>query len=507
MPIRRFRLAALGIVLLTIVIRLPSLQHPQAIDDEAPYSVVANEIVDGGRLYIDALDRKPPLLFWTYAAVFALAGKYNWVALHTVALLWTLGTMAGLYSIGRQLFNRETGLVAALLYGVFQSWAVAKNLAFNGEMLMNLPLVWAWSIAFRAGSSRLRPELFGAGILLCAGFLLKQPAAIAALPTGIYLLLPSYRTSRGITKSISLVHAAILTAGFFATLGLVAIVLARQAVLREAFYWTFTNHDIPHVFWETGILHTLAFIGACLPLVVGAGMAFRDRNGLWARRKAERTALLGLLIASIIGAAAGARFYPHYYIQLVPPLALLAAPHYVQLWRSATEPRFWFFRPAVMAGWLTITVLAFSISHWKLLAGDRESSETARYLMAHSGPNDRVFIWGRSAAEFYLQARRRPASRYVLTFPLTGLVFGNDLPNLDTRNRIVPGAWDNLEEDFRQHPPLLIVDLQSGSDAQYPVHDFPVLSRLLAESYELVARTAEGLVYRMRDPNGIRSRY
>jgi 4-amino-4-deoxy-L-arabinose transferase-like glycosyltransferase len=145
-----FQFAALGIILLTVAIRFPSLQHPQAIDDEAAYSVVANEIVDGGRPYIDAVDRKPPLLFWTYAAVFAIAGKYNWVALHAAALLWTLGTMAGLYVIGRRLFDRETGLIAALFYSVFQPWAVANNLAFNGEMLMNLPLVWAWAIrAFR----------------------------------------------------------------------------------------------------------------------------------------------------------------------------------------------------------------------------------------------------------------------------------------------------------------------------------------------------------------------
>jgi hypothetical protein len=36
----RFRLAALGIILLTIAIRLPSLVHPRPIDSEAMYSVV-----------------------------------------------------------------------------------------------------------------------------------------------------------------------------------------------------------------------------------------------------------------------------------------------------------------------------------------------------------------------------------------------------------------------------------------------------------------------------------
>src|SRR5882724_11183305 len=153
---RGFQSAALGIVLLTVATRLPSLQHPQAIDDEAAYSVVANEIVDGGRPYIDAVDRKPPLLFWTYAAVFEVAGKYNWIALHMLSLIWTLATMAGLYVIAKQLFDRETGLIAALFYSVFQPWVSFKNLAFNGEMVMNLSIVWAWAIALRHSSSRLR---------------------------------------------------------------------------------------------------------------------------------------------------------------------------------------------------------------------------------------------------------------------------------------------------------------------------------------------------------------
>src|SRR5438067_909591 len=285
---RQFGSAALGIILLTVVIRLPSLLHPHPIDSEAMYSVVANEIVDGGRPYIDAVERKPPLLFWTYAAVFKVAGKYNWKALHTVALVWTLCAMAGLYAIGRELFDRNTGLIAALFYSVFQHWWTWKNLTFDGEMLMNLPIIWAWAIALRSSSSRLRPELFPAGALLGAAFLLKQPAAIAAAPLGIYLLLPSYRASRGLTRTNSIIQAAILTAGFLAAVGLVTIVLWKQGILHEAFYWTVADHDVPHVFWQKGIVITLTFLGACLPLVTGAIMACRDKNEIWAGKTAER---------------------------------------------------------------------------------------------------------------------------------------------------------------------------------------------------------------------------
>ena len=495
---RQFRFAALGIILLTVAIRLPALLHPQPLDSEAMYSVVANEIVDGGRPYADAVERKPPLLFWTYAAVFKIAGKFNWKALHLFALVWTLCAMAGLYVIGRELFDRNTGLIAALFYSVFQPWGLWSNLSADGEMLMNLPIIWAWAIAFRRNSSRMRPELFAAGALLGAAFLLKQPAAIAAVPLGIYLLLPSYRASRSLTRTNSIIQAAMLTAGFFAALGLATIILWKQGILHEAVYWTIAGNDVPHVFWQKGVVRTLAFLVACLPLVIGSIMACRDGDEIWAGKMPERTALLGLLVASVIGAAAGARFYPHYYVQLIPPLALLAAFYYAGLWSRTIQPPNWLLRPRVTYAWLALTVITFSIIHWAGLAPRRLPSESGRYLFTHSNPEDRIFVWGQKM-NIYLDAHRRPASRYITTFPLTGHVFGGRVPGLDIRSRILPGAWSNLQQDFARHPPAYIVDVQADpKTAESPVSDFPILAKLLAERYQPVAHTAEGVIYRMR---------
>jgi 4-amino-4-deoxy-L-arabinose transferase-like glycosyltransferase len=462
------------------------------------YSLVANEIVDGGRPYIEAVERKPPLLFWTYAAVFKISGKYNWKALHVAALVWTLCAMAGLYVLGRELFDRQTGLIAALLYSVFQPWWTWKNLSFESEMLMNLPIIWAWAIAFGRGSSRLRPELFAAGALLGTAFLLKQPAAIAAVPLGIYFLLPSYRATRGFTPSNSIMQAAMLTLGFFVALGLVAFVLWKQGILHDAFYWTIADHDVPHVFWQKGIMNTLIFVGTCLPLVIGAMMGCYYKTDIWTGKTAERTALLGLLAVSAIGAAAGARFYPHYYVQLIPPLALVAAPYYARLWSRTIQPPHWLLRPRVIYAWLALTIIAFSFKHWTGLAPRRVPSQTGQYLLVHSDPADRIFVWGQRE-DIYLDAHRRPACRYITTFPLTGYVFGGPIPGLDTRSRILPGAWSTLEQDFKKHPPAYIVDVQPDpKSAYYPVKDFPILAKLLSERYQAVARTAEGVIYRRR---------
>ena len=490
----RLRRLALALVLLTAATRLPSVLQSRPIDDETVYSVVANEIVDGGRPYVDAIERKPPLLFWTYAAVFKTAGKFNWAALHTAAVLWVLLTMAGLSVLARRGFNAETGLVAALLYAIYQPWGIWKNLAFNGEVLMNLPLVWAWAIGLGWRRLRSHQQLLGAGALLGAGFLLKQPAAIAAVPLGVYLFHPRYRSGRGYTAADSLREGALLCAGFFGTLGAAAAVLHRQGILQEAVYWTVTNHALEYVFWGRGIENTLGFAVACVPLGAGALLSLRDGD-LWTGRDAERFALVGWLAVSAIGVMAGGRFYPHYYIQLIPPLAVLAAPYYAEWWRSRRITDAWWWSPRISRAWLGVTVVVFFGIHCAGLWLTGNTTETGQYIRQHSSPDDRIFVWGQSPS-IYLDARRRPASRYITTFPLTGYIFGPPMAGIDTRDRIVPGAWSNFEQDLHAHPPAFIVDTEVDERARYPLAQFPVLARLVAERYRLVARTADGLIYR-----------
>src|SRR6266550_942996 len=182
-----------GLVLLTIATRAPLLRLQLPIDDEVVYGVVGQAIVDGGVPYLSAVERKPPLLFYVYAGVLRTFGRDNWRALHAVEVGWILLTMAGLYVVGRQLFDRDTGFIAALLYSIFQAWAYWNNLAFNGEVLMNLPIVWAYSLVLSIRRAHRLGDVGVAGGLIAIGFLLKQPAAIAIIPLALYVLMSSYR--------------------------------------------------------------------------------------------------------------------------------------------------------------------------------------------------------------------------------------------------------------------------------------------------------------------------
>ena len=487
-------IAAIALVALTILTRLPALVQTHAIDDEAIYSVVANEIIDGGKPYRDAIERKPPLLFYTYAAVYRFAGKYNWAALHIVAVLWTLATMAGLFGIGRSLFGAKTGLFAALLYSLFQPATSFKNLGFNGELLMNLPIVCAWAIAFAKGRSRARPELFIAGVLSCVAFLLKQPAAIAAVPLGIYLLLPSHRVERRLTSRDSIVQFATFASGFVLILGVMILFLQREGILRDAIYWTIEDHVAPHFFVDRFVRNSATFAVASFALIAGAVCSCET----WRARRAEWIALVLLAIASAVGAGAGGRFYSHYYIQLLPPLALLAAPFYANVWSDAAVPRRDVWR-GLSAIWLGLTLLVFPFAIAHQFAHVRHATQTGAYLAAQHAPTERLFVWGQDP-QIYLEARMRPASRYVTTFALTGYIFGGPIPGLDTRRFVRAGAWENLQRDFAQHPPAYIIDMQRDADGElihdYPISNFPILQRIVDEQYSVVAHTAEAVIYR-----------
>jgi len=506
-----FRRQSMLLVLLTIFIRLPAVMHPKYIDDEGGYAVVAHELLHGGTLYISALDRKPPLLFWIYTVIFFVVGHYNWVALHLIAVGWILLTMWGLYALGKELFHREVGLVAALLYSIYTASVHYHLLAFNGEVMMNLPIVWALYVALKQNTSCRSPALILSGVLLCCAFLIKQPAAIAALPVGMYVLLPAYRAQRHLRLRHSVVHATLLSASYFLTLGLVVLVLHTQGILRDAYYWTIGDHDIVHgptdpIFWRLGIGMSLAFAAAWHPLVCLCCLSMREcctrGSRYWAPLRAEYIALLILLGCSFVGGSSSGRFHSHYFYQLLPALVLLGAPVLTAIWTQTRTYRFCLLQPRTLKVLLASTTAGFLIANTINLWLQRPENELSQYVREHSPPADKVFFWGQ-VDYLYAEAQRRPASRYINAAPLTGYIWGSpthDDPNYDTSYRILPGVWDILQAEFQQSPPLFFVDTDPETRAQkYPPSRYPFLQRLLAQDYEVVLSTPKGVIYRRID--------
>lgn len=496
---------AVGLFVLVMVTRLPALLSPKALDDEQVYAVVAREMLHGGRPYLDAVERKPPLLFALYAQILQF-GHDEWYVLHAVAALWTLATMAVLYQIGRTLFDRETGCWAALLYGLFMAWADYRNLAFNGELLMNLPAMGAVAIAFHEGRSRWRPELPLAGALVAIAFLLKQPSGIVIAALGLYLLTPAYREERGLGLGHVVAHAALLTIGFTSVFLVAGLWLWHDGILTQAIYWTVLDHGVPRgpgtwAFWRGAILRGGFFLLSTLPLWLGAAeslLAGRRSGGPWRGQRAELLGLLFLFGGGLIGVAATGQFLYHYFLQLVPILALVAAPIFAERWRGTGNTPHLLPGRATLTPWLAASAVVFLAVDTVGVARHDEPGAAATYVREHSDSTDRLFVWGQGDkyTGYYLDADRRPASRYIATYPLTGHIFGVWDPAVDTRGRILAGSWDSLQVDFDRHPPRFIINTDGITEpAAYPIEHYAFLQGYLTQHYKEVYRASDGIVY------------
>ncbi len=507
------RRTPLLLLLFTLVTRLPALTYPKAIDDTQVYSVVAIEMLHGGKPYLDAIERKPPLLFVLFKEIFVVAGAYNWFALHLTALVWTLATMALLWLIAARLFDDTTGATAALLYALFLAWGDYRNLAPNGELLMNLPVVAAFALTLRGREAGPRPELLLAGALIAMAFLLKQPSGIAGVPLGLYVMHPDYQGQRGIGWRMASLHAGLLALGFVAVLVATVLLLSDAGILQEAVYWSVLSQGAAFgigtwVFWDRALSDSAFFLVSTLPLGITALLSMREGAGagkLWEGHRAELMALVVLLGVSIVGVAVNGQFLYHYYLQLIPPLALLAAPMVGAILDGRRRFRLPLLAPRGLTGWLALSALVFLVVDTIGLSRNREPAVTAQYVREHSNADDRIFVWGQGTRQtgMYLDARRRPATRYIASFPLTGHIFGSPVswdPDYDTSDRIVPGAWDNLRQDFGRHAPRYIIDTDAVRPRpMYPIAKYPVLRDYLATEYREVFRAADGIVYERTD--------
>ncbi len=107
----------LGSVLLVLLVALPILTYPMG-RDQGMYANIANTINRGGTPFVDMWDIKPPPIYYIYALGIRLFGTTT-QAIRALDLVFVPFGMLGLFLLGGKMANKEVGLWAGLLYGVF----------------------------------------------------------------------------------------------------------------------------------------------------------------------------------------------------------------------------------------------------------------------------------------------------------------------------------------------------------------------------------------------------
>ncbi len=486
---RRLWLLGAGGAIAAVLLHLPAFAHRLLDGDEAVYGSIAALMNQGGHLYAGGgVDNKPPGIFWTYAATFDLFGRYQMTAVHAIALVVTAATCLLLFFIARSMAGPRAGLLAAIFYGVLTAAGNPRLLAANTELFMTLPLTAAFLLLLR------RQWLWSAVLMVVAGAF-KQVAAVDVLLLPVGLVLLETRDNRA---------GATLRFGAGIAIGLAAGAAALALTGSLAGFWRWTIEPLVGYAagnWTPSVILNRAR-DSFIPFVVDMAVLWIAALAAvirWPRLSALERMTVAWLVFSFVGAIAGGHWSWHYFIQVMAPLALLAA---LAVDRAlATELRRWVAAVVVVglavpaAWWAVFNFRADPLTYdWTPPVAQHE--QVAAFISAHTKPGDRVFVWGDWPA-LYVESDRMMAGR----FPgfLRGFARGSGLPpnNWDT----APDVWPELQSDLAKDPPELIVDTAAAgwSDfAPYPMSTYPVLRDLVASSYHPIG-TVDGVVIYARN--------
>ncbi len=462
------------LLLLTAALRAPAFVRDVFNSDETFLATQAEVISDGGKLYEEAADRKPPLVPYLYAATFAAFGTTALWSVRVVAMLAVALTALLLALEARRRYgNRAAWIAGVLMVLASVAFAPQDGQAANFEVFM-LPAMTAAVLLARRGRG------VSSGVAVAFATLAKQTGAATLIP--VLYLLWKQRGRRGAADALG---------GFTLPLALVAFAVGPGELL---FWTTIGNGSYLGITRHWGavlltlVLMTAGFAAANFPIVWTLPRGWRERR----TAGSGDTDLWLWLLSAALSVAVGLRFFGHYYLQLLPPLVLLTAGVLVRSNGRAVKRTI-----ALSAGIATVcTGLGFLVRPFNEKAQYKSVSE---YLKVTAGANDRILVWGH-VPEIYWASGKRPATRFLTSGFLSGWEPGR--PGNDVHaDEATPGAWELFFDDFAAHPPTYLLDTAYSGirGAQYyTIARYPALARVVYRDYEYVGIVDGISIYKRR---------
>jgi hypothetical protein len=462
----------------------------------------------GGLPYVDTLELKAPGTFYL-ATWFAGPEARDIARFQIAANLWALLALVCVAGLGWRLWGKLGALISAGLYALHD--AHLDSMDANYVTWANLPQIasfWVGIEALRARSDRARPPLWMlAGALAGFAALCKQPDGIVLVPVlGMAALGGGPSRRAGWARAIDpgwvlvgfgLAHLPIvaqyLAAGEFGALfdgyffnrwGL-RYLGAREAGLGESA-------------WE-GALAIAHFLGLAVVLAAFAcarGLAAWRHHLVLDERERQRLRELGFvcawLVATLIAASLGFRFYKGYFLAVAAPLCLLAAAPGGLLGRHCAVhwgPRALVLGLCSVLVWRELLMLE-QVRDDRSRPHDLGGRRIAAHVLANTEPDDRIWMWGWHLWDVYPLTGRMSGSRIYKSLGILSQ------PNDDTWRR----AAAPLQFVESAYSRALIVELEASRPAYVvlgstvPHREFDALRSFLREHYRRDRRVRIGRV-------------
>ena len=190
---------------------VPTLFFP--LSSDISIFVMAGKLMSqGGSVYKDFVDLKPPFFYAFYALIYKIFGSGEF-ALRMFDLIWQSATVYLLYQFVSKITTARAGLMAAMAYALSYT-AIGYNQTMNAESWIGLPLIIIMSLLHSA-PEKTSSRIYSA-VLLAIFTAMKYTFGLLFL--GYLLIIFDWRSLSKSAKNIvvsGLVFAAALVLCFF----------------------------------------------------------------------------------------------------------------------------------------------------------------------------------------------------------------------------------------------------------------------------------------------------
>jgi len=426
-PLRLAALATAGLgVVLALGVRAQLLGMPLE-RDEGIYLYFGQLVLDGAVPYLDFYELKPPLLYYAYAAIHAIAG-IGVERAHAAFALINLATAGLIGAAATRLYDGFAGAVAASGFLLLSLGRYVCGFTAQAEHLVALLAAAGLLFVVRARDGG-RGSVVLAGVFFACAALVKQ-SGVAFVLFGLVALAGPAGARHGWAAAVR--TAALFAGGCVAVVAPVLAWVAASGAFAEFLYWTveFSRSYVTTVPWSAG-MSTLA---ALFPRIVShyellwiAAAAGLVASWVWDRDRARVGLLCAFAICGFATVWPGLRFYWHYWLQLLPAIALALAAG-AHLLHRALLPRIGAARSALTCAalaWTAIGAVAWLERDYfvspdpvrvmrQVYAANPfpEALELGREIGKRTQPGDTIALIG-SEPQIYYYANRRAASKHA----------------------------------------------------------------------------------------------
>ncbi len=351
-------LSFLAVIL--FILRIPSLFEGWWYGDENIYMTIGQIITQGGWLYLDAWDHKPPMIYLIYAFSYWIFGPQLWPLRLFNIFLSIVGIIA-FYLVSRKIFDlsEKNSAISTSIFTVLLAVSFEGSI-FNAENIF-MPLIWAGFFVIAYQLKQINKKKLDFKWLILGAFLwsiaiftkIHAVIEVAVLSFCLIVYYVSLKNSRdaenaknqqnevsslSLKRILKLLKQTITEKRFWQIFGSIGLVVFLPYILTVLIYGLRGNLydlyfailgynteyiDSPNsvilfgytVEWVSGIQLRL-FLLVTTMIVSSWLFLTKQINTKWFW-------LTNWLAVSMFGALISERNYPHYFLQVLPVLVLI----------------------------------------------------------------------------------------------------------------------------------------------------------------------------------------